>query len=212
MLHTGANMNYTEQRNRDHAKWVDAYEHNLSLTLKVKQGEAQQIIEAKKMQDSYIKMYLWINIIFVGLAIKIVEYHPDMVAFILFLGVDVLAISALLFALIEARYMLYPTMPRASYFASLPNNMWMKTQGLLSAINSYTKVNKYNGIMLIRKGRWVRQAQIITVVSFLLFLGLGFSIFQNKVDAMASQPTTPPTTPVTGTPPSKRDLPSSPKK
>lgn len=204
-------MRYREKIAQEQKEWVNGYEHNLSIVLKIKRDEAKQIESEKKNQEASIKTYLWINIVFAGLSLKVIEYDPWWVLFILFYVVVSISIFALLFGLMQIKHSLYPSMSSVEYFASLPNDLWVKSQGYLSAIDSYRRVNKYNGIMLVRKARWIWQAKVVTLASFILFLGLGFSILQNKANEMASKPSNPPTKPLKVSPIIKRDSGSYPK-
>jgi len=178
---------------KDFTRWVDGYEHNLSLVLESLKYELSDVNRDKKLQYNTAKTLLWLNVVFVGISIKILEYHPNIWLFSLFVVISSLSILFTFLGMIEGKYNAYASPGRVSMYAKLPNDEWIKSNGLLSNIHAFRRAIKYNGISLIKRSRWIRKAKYASVLSFvvLLILSVNSLYLNTKGLEMAKQPTTP---------------------
>ena len=187
-------MNKQKEREQAwHKRWIDGYEHNLALLLDTHKNELNDINKDKILQHSIAKTLLWINVVFAGISIKLLEYHPHIWLFGIFVLVSSVGIMLTFFGLLEGKYSLYASGGMVSDYAKLPNDQWVKTQGLLANIFAYRRAIKYNGINLIKRSRWIRRAKYAAVASFvvLLLLGVDALYFNTKGSHMANKPKQP---------------------
>ena len=194
-------MNKQKERERErHKRWIEGYEHNLALLLNAHKNELSDINRDKVLQHSIAKTLLWVNVVFAGISIKLLEYHPHIWLFGIFVVVSSVGILFTFFGLLEGRYNLYVSGGRAADYAKLPNDQWIKTNGLLTHLFAYRKAIKYNGINLIKRSRWIRRSKYAAIALFVLLLLLGVdALYLNKqgVDMSNNRPTTPTTKPTT---------------
>jgi len=178
---------------KDFIQWVDGYEHNLSLVLESLKYELSDVNRDKTLQHNTSKTLLWLNVVFVGISIKILEYNPSIWLFSLFVVISSLSILFTLFGMIESKYNSYASPGRASDYAKIPNDEWIKSNGLLANIHAFRRAIKYNGISLIKRSKWIRKAKYSSVFSFVILLMLSVnSLYLNtKGLEMPKKPTTP---------------------
>lgn len=172
-----------KQKNRDdkyNRELIDSYKHNLALLLDALKDELQDVNKDKSLQFNNFKTILWIGIVFIGIAIKTIEYSPALWVFIVFTILASLGVLFSLLGMLEGRYSVYTSVGRPQRIASIPNNEWSKTQGYLTVIYSYRRAIKYNGISLIRRARWIRKAKYFTIASFVSLIVLSLSTFHCK--------------------------------
>lgn len=178
-------------------KLVDGYEHNLSLLLDTLKVEHQDINKDKVTQYGNFKTIMWLNIVFIGISVKILEYiTPVIWGYILFIIFSGLSILFSLIAMIESKHNAYTSIGRPKRMANIPNDKWIKAQGYLTIIYAYRKVIKYNGIKLIRHGRWLRRSKWTTLSSFLLLVFLSLNILELDKGESMSDKNTPPVQPI----------------
>lgn len=186
-------MRYREKKLHDEKQEIEGYEHNLHILLDTFKNELQDINQDRSLQYGNFKTILWINVVFVGISIKLLEYHPGSLFFIAF---SVSSFASILFALLgmlQGKHNAYAIIGRVSKFASLKNDKWLKVQGLLTAIYAYRKAVKYNGINLIRRARWLRNSKYLSLLSLFLLLLLGSVILQGET--MSEKPQVPTSVP-----------------
>jgi hypothetical protein len=183
-------MRYREKKFHDEKQDVEGYEHNLHLVLDTYKNELQDINRDRTLQYGNFKTILWINVVFIGVSIKLLEYHPDNIFFILFGISSFVSILIALLGMLEGQFNAYATMGRPSKMASLKNDRWLKSQGLLSAIYAYRQAIKYNGINLIKRSRWLRRSKYLSLLSLFLLLLLGSVILKGE-NPMSEKPQKP---------------------
>jgi hypothetical protein len=185
-------MRFRDQKYKNTKQWIDGYEHNLGLILDTLKNELNDINKDRILQYSNFKTMLWLNIVFMGISIKILEYNPNVIFFSIFAVGVFISILAALVGMLEGKHNAYAIVGRPTKFASLDNNKWVKTQGLLTTIYAYRKAIKYNGINIIKRSKWIRVSKLISVISLGLLLMLGSNILYNEGNVMASdKPVTP---------------------
>lgn len=176
---------------------VEGYEHNLSLLLDTLKVELQDINKDKITQYGNFKTIMWLNIVFVGISVKILEYtiHNQWI-FVIFIIPSAFSVLFSLIGMIGSKHNAYTSVGRAKHMANIPNNIWIKSQGYLTVIYAYRKVIKYNGIKLIRRSKWLRYSKWSTLSSFLLLLVLSFNVIEFQKGKIVSDKQTPPTQPI----------------
>lgn len=181
-----------EREEKDLKQWIDGYEYNLTLSLESLKNEHNDINKDKALQYNISKTILWINLVFVGLSIKVLEYHPNSYLFICFVFVSSLSIIFTLYGMLNGKYNAYASIGNVKVFSELPNDKWIKANGLLAFIEIYKKTIKYNGIALIKRSRWIRLSKFSSIASFALLLALSVnSQFSSEECLMGSKPSTP---------------------
>lgn len=195
-------MNKQKEREaKDHKQWIDGYEHNLNLLLESLKYELTDINKDKALQYNTSKTLLWINIVYVGISVKVLEYNPNELIFSLFILTTSLSFLLTLFGMMKGKYNTYASAGRPKMFANLPNDQWQKTNGLLTVIKAYRVAIKYNGINIIKRSKWIRKAKIVSLISFIILLILStHSLYKNKGKDMATKPITPTKLTITPTP------------
>jgi len=174
-------------------QWVSGYENNLSLVLDSLKYELSDVNRDRTLQYNTSKTLLWLNVVFVGISIKVLEYNPNIWLYALFIIISSLSILFTLVGMMEGKYNAYASPGRASDYAKIPNDEWIVSNGLLANIQAFRRAIKYNGINLIRRSRWIRKAKVASVVSFivLLLLSVNSLYLKTKGLQMAKQPNTP---------------------
>lgn len=184
--------NQKDRDNKNDKQWIDGYEHNLSLLLDALKDELRDVNKDRSSQYNTFKTILWLNIVFAGISIKIIEYNPIGWIFYMFIFSITLALLFALIGMLQGRYNVYSSVGRPKKFESLKNDLWIKTQGYLTVIHAYRKAVKYNGINIIKRSTWIRKAKNTSVVSFSLLLVLSLSTLNsNQGDIVAGKPKTP---------------------
>ena len=182
-----------DREKRDYLHWIDGYEHNLSLVLDSLKYELSDVNKDRALQYNTSKTLLWINVVFAGISIKVIEYNPNVWLFYIFIAVSSLSIFFTLFGMIEGKYSSYASPGRPSDYARIQNDEWIKSNGLLANIHAFRRSIKYNGINLIKRSRWIRKAKYTSVASFVILLLLSISslTIHTKGLEMPKRPTTP---------------------
>jgi hypothetical protein len=178
---------------------VEGYEHNLSLLLDTLKVELQDINKDKTTQYGNFKTLMWLNIVFVGISVKILEYTlVNKYIFILFVISSALSVFFALIGMIGSKHNAYTSIGRAKCMANIPNDIWIKSQGYLTVIYAYRKVVKYNGIKLIRRSKWLGYSKWSSLSAFFILLILSFNVieFQKGKIVPDKNKKTPPTQPI----------------
>ncbi|PHR57258.1 MAG: hypothetical protein COA44_06050 [Arcobacter sp.] len=204
-------MRIRDQKIKDEKQWIEGYEHNLRLAYDLMKDELKTLHSDKVNQGNTIKLVLWLNIIFVGISIKVSEEGSDIYLLGIFSLIAFFSIFVAFVGLMMGRYSAYASMRRASSFYKLNNDKWIKTQGLETATQTVQKAIRYNGLIIIKRAKLIRISMYITLSSlFMLLILSAHTVYIKQGNEMADKPSKPAVT-VVQNPSIKRANDSAPK-
>lgn len=179
---------YREQKIANTKLDTERYEHNLKLLYDSMKTELSTLYSDKVNQSNLIKILMWLNIIFVGISIKIIENGSNIYILLIFYSVAFLGILFSLVALMMGRYSVYASMRRTSEIAKISNNKWTRVQGVLTMIYVTQRAIRYNGINIVKRAKWIRSVMYLTVASLFLLLVLSVhTIYKKQETQMAEE-------------------------
>jgi hypothetical protein len=153
-------------------KEIDSYEANLKLHYESVKNELDTLIRSTiPLQMSLIKTVLWFNIVLFGLTLQIIKEFGVVYPFFAtaaFLATCI-SISIALKAMIMGRKVHYGNYLKRTYMMSIPDDKWTKINGLHRMFYDVSRAVRYNGIVLIKRKRYIREAMLISVVSMIYF-------------------------------------------
>ena len=145
------------------------YETNLKLHYDAMLNELNTIIRSTiPNQMTTIRTLMWVNVVFIGISLKL---FYDSWSFYLLLFLSTISLGISFYAMNFGRAILYGNAQKRGFMNAINDGIWAKTTGLYFMMYNVQRAIRYNGIIVIRRSRIIRN---ITVVTFISLLSLGF--------------------------------------
>lgn len=195
-------MNTRECRKEKEKLEIEAYEANLKLHYESVKNELDTLIRSSiPLQMSTIKTILWFNIVLLGLSLQIIDKFGSFSGryTIILLVAACLAIGTALKAMMTGKKIHYGNYLKRTYMMDIPSNKWEKVNGLYRLFHDVSRAVRYNGIVLIRRKRYIRWAMIFSIITMIYFVLLVYINFlEGKFNGNQTTTTATTTEPIRG--------------
>ncbi len=166
-------MGYREKQRESSNKITADYEDNLKLHYEAVRKELDILIgSTMPHQFNVIKTLLWLNIVFIGISIKIMEDGASLWFTVPFFIVSAGSIFSSLIGMRSGRYVHYGVPGKVSFMSKTPDGRWAKSNGLVSMLYEAQRAVRYNGINIIRRSKLIRQSSGLTLLTLASLLAL----------------------------------------
>jgi len=160
-------MNTRELQKIIDEKSVADYEHNIKLHYDAMTNELNTIIRntIPKQMDN-IKTLMWINVIFLGMSLQLKDFNYWF--YILFCCIFV-SFAYSFYAMTFGRSILYGNSQKITFMIDVKSGLWCKTHGIYRMMQVVQRTIRYNGMIVIKRSRHIRNIVVLTVISLWLF-------------------------------------------
>lgn len=167
-------MNTRDRKKIETEKIAADVEANLKLHYDAMLNELNTLIRNTiPNQMTNVRTLMWVNVVYIGISLKLSNYNWS---FYLLISLVIISLGLSFYAMVFGRSVLYGNSQRKGFMHSIQDGVWAKTTGLYYMIHNVQRAIRYNGIIVIKRSRIIRN---ITIVTFISLLSLGFCFATN---------------------------------
>ncbi len=166
---------YREERKKKHdqknQREIEDYEENLKLHYESKRKELDIILSASlPHQINNIKMVLWVNFLFFGLAITVSKMIHFTWIFYSSFACSIIAVICMLIALMRRRSKMYGSIDQLDYVdQEIEDGIYAKSTMLSGLVHNAFDAVEYNRATLQTLAKYLRKSIVCTTVAIGIF-------------------------------------------